>query len=427
MTFLKKLFALMTMVVFTSADPKMDMDLTSDNIPGVGSHVASVFNGFVVTYVSGRDVNNNQYVYLQGYSESGERMGESVVICEVQKSTNIPEIAGGKLSNRFMVTFSFNNEIFRVSGLLFEYGIELLSAPCPAGTDIQLPVSYDLRIATDQYSSMFVIASSRYEGRETNGIFIRIYGEDESSEATAIHVSTHQYTAQSKPDVCILNDMTIIVVWQDIQSHGVYMMRYSLQGYPLSRAIRVSRFVEEASSPTVTSLSTGYVIGWKEKNSVWYPTPNGVKLSFVQSFLQVFSNDGEKIGDEILVSKNEVHNGNVLSVIGCEDDTMWAVYSKSGRVHAKHFDLSGSEVQQEVTIFGHVSISQQHLRIGLSNYGPTGLVITFGTGLSMPISTYWWNGEDNTPLYATNTESGDALSSFFNHNVTNEVAPLGEN
>ena len=423
-----KLLLLLVLIAFVAADPKMDIDLTSDNVPGVGSHVVAVYGGFVVTWLTNRDANDKQFIYLQGYNEDGIRMGDSVVICEIITHSTIPEIAGGLFSNRFMVAFVFDNEIFRVDGLLFEYGIELISAPCPAGTDIPRPVHYTMRVSSTSDASFFVLASSRYEGTKTTGIFLRIYdGEDIFSDPTPIHVSTHLLMSQNNPDVTILDDLTIVVVWQDVQSHGIYMMRYSRQGFPLSRAMRVTRMVSEANAPTVTSLSTGYVVGWKDKTVQWYPIVGGFKLTIMQSFIQVFSNDGTAIGEPFLVAENGAYKGNSMSVIACEDDTVWAAFAANGRVHAKHFDLSGNEVQEEVIIHGHVTLSHQHLRVGLTNYRETGLIITFGSGLEMPIATYWWSGKDNTPVFNPYHVSGGNSLDLFNNsrfNFTDAQVPL---
>eukprot|EP01060_Flectonema_neradi_P006095 TRINITY_DN14074_c0_g1_i1.p1 TRINITY_DN14074_c0_g1~~TRINITY_DN14074_c0_g1_i1.p1 ORF type:complete len:403 (+),score=63.18 TRINITY_DN14074_c0_g1_i1:463-1671(+) len=382
---------------FAVADPVMEQDLTSDNIPGAGSNIVTLFGGYVVAWLSHSDRNGHQFVHLQGYNDQGKRLGESVTICEVRSKTSVPEIAGGKLNNRFMVAVAFNNDIYRVDGLLLEYGVVLLSSPCPVGTDELLPVTYMIRITSNQNASMFAVVSSRFDGLETNGIFLRIYdGGEFIEEPTPIHVSTHQFRAQSNPDVAILDDMTTVIVWRDIQAHGIYSMRYSRQGYPLSRPLRVTHLAENASDPTVGSLNNGYILGWKDTASNWYSDASGYKSVVVQSFLQIFSNDATKVGEKILVSKNEEETGNVLSVVGCEDDTFWAAYAVDGHVFAKHFDLSGKQVQQEVEIRGNITPSYQHLRPGLANHGATGLIVTFASGDETPISTYWWSGEDHT-------------------------------
>ena len=431
---MSSMLLLLLSLLLTSAlaDPKMELDVTSGIIPGVGSHVASVYGGFVVAWVSDKDVDVRQYIYLQAYRTDGSRIGESVLVCEVRAQTTIPEICGGEESNRFMIAFEYDYEIYRVDALLFDFGIELLSPPCPINTDLGgRRIIHHIRLACSPDATIFAMASSRYEGLDTSGIFLRIYdGEDISAEPEPIHVSTHLFGVQSNPDITILDDYSIMIVWQDIHGSGIYSIRYSTDGYPLGRTTKMNNVTAiSVSDPTVASLSTGYVVGWKEKAGYSFPAVVGGLIYFTRSYLQIYSNNGTSIGDPFLVSSNEAAAGNVLSVIGCGDDTMWAGYAADGKVHAKHFDLSGNQIQQEITIHGHVTIGHQHLRIGLASHKATGVIVTFGTGQRMPIATYWWAGSDYGQLYdlPENTIPESNFSNDFRANVTNandEDVPL---
>ena len=409
------------MMLSVSSDPLIESDMTSDNFACDGGSVTTVGGGSVVAFVSSVDSRFRQFTMLQAYDYYGKRLGDRVIICEHRTPAISPEISGGSETAAFHVVFQFGTELRHVQGELTATGINLLTESCTPGTDFAGPSQHNLRIASSVDGHVSAMVSSSWIGGATDGIKLHIYnGEYYSTASPPVTVSSFGSSIQSNPDVAVLGNHTIVVVWQDLHSERIYEMLYNEDGIPISNIRFPAAGLNQTgflSAPTVTSFTgKDYAIGWKFTGGDEDLMVEGGRVTYGASYIRVYSDVGDLIPWR--ASADYGFSGHILSISSSLDNTMWLVYTNNGFINGKNFGQDGAG-GHEFQLFAQITTHASNVRISTDILVPFGIVFTFSDGIRGSITTYHWDGYQTTenPLPKTDPSIWQQAYSSYQHNT----------
>lgn len=192
--------------------------------------------GYVVTWTSVSQDGSYDGVYAQVFDESGEAVGDEVLVnANVQSYQKCPSVTGLE-DGGFVVAWqslATDGDGYGIYARRFNF------AGYPAGDDFHVSTAVFSHQNSPQvvnlYDGGFVVV---WQSGHLNGTDYDIFGQRYSADGKQVgaefQVNTNTTNEQSRPQIAALNDGGYVVVWnsfaQDGDSYGVYGQRYSASG-----------------------------------------------------------------------------------------------------------------------------------------------------------------------------------------------------
>ncbi len=193
-------------------------------------------SGYVVTWTSVSQDGSYDGVYAQVFDESGEAVGDEVLVnANVQSYQKCPSVTGLE-DGGFVVawqSYATDGDGYGIYARRFNF------AGYPAGDDFHVSTAVFSHQSSPQvvnlYDGGFVVV---WQSGHLNGTDYDIFGQRYSADGKQVgaefQVNANTASEQSRPQITALNDGGYVVVWnsyaQDGDSYGVYGQRYSASG-----------------------------------------------------------------------------------------------------------------------------------------------------------------------------------------------------
>ena len=390
--------------------PPLPMDETSDVDAGIGARSGSMANGFVITWVGSDATEDGSHgIYAQGYSNNGVRIGSRVLICVLKKIRSYPVICGSHHSDKFFIAYQLGDGIYFSEGELTDEGIIVLVNHCPNHLDHYHHDHhhFHMSLACRTDGGMFALALSEFFDKQTTGVKLMLWNSttfDHLEPPEAISVSPVRINIQCNPDVAVLSDGRVVVVWQDIHSYSITGQLFTSGGVHIGIPFQVSSVVGFESNPTVESFNTnaGFLVGWKDMSGMRFPMVVGGRVYFATTYVQVFGESGHKAAPVWKLKSNDA-SGNILSMAVTENDNIWMSWIEGTNLNGCKYSPTGAvQIPGCFTSTAAVHRGYNSLRLGMSPLLGEGFVLTTGRGKQDPVATYWYSdfllGNDDLPV-----------------------------
>lgn len=197
-------------------------------------------------------------------------------------------------------------------------------------------------------SGGFVIsweASGESPDESDSGIFARLYDARGIAQSEEFLVNTFTDSFQDNPFVAGLKNGGFIVGWessfQDGSGNGIYAQRFNFKGEALGGEFRVNtQTIGDQDNISIAALNDGgFIITWRSD------TPSGIGSGI---YAQHFNADGEKLGDEFLVSSKDEDQMQPL-ISGFDDGGFvvgWHNATADGGITVRKYDGDGIPQQE---------------------------------------------------------------------------------
>lgn len=346
-------------------------------IDGAGGNVSNpylaAFNkGFIFAWSTTGGVS------YQLYNDTGNVLGEvhSIELTaspDVQKV--IEDIAISELGNdRYAITWSeaerqpwgdgsdydtINAEAY-VQVFEVKDGVHTaVSEPSRVDADAKLKQIYasENGIAAQADGSFTIVWEGKNDVNGNYDVYLQRYDASGKVLGKLMLVNTSTKGDQYGPEITALEN-GYVVTWTSTTAYGknefgfeypkngtVYMQRYDASGHKLGGETKVNTTTGTYGEPAITTLSNGnYVISWATSDEV--PTVDGVDNG--QVFAQIFDKNGNKLGSELLIARDDDHL--FPSVSATADGgfiVTWEESRNSGNekfseLHSQYFDQNGN-------------------------------------------------------------------------------------
>eukprot|EP01060_Flectonema_neradi_P016997 TRINITY_DN2364_c0_g2_i5.p1 TRINITY_DN2364_c0_g2~~TRINITY_DN2364_c0_g2_i5.p1 ORF type:complete len:449 (+),score=82.02 TRINITY_DN2364_c0_g2_i5:133-1479(+) len=395
--------ALLTLLMIaagaTVGVPPLPLDETSGIDAGIGARSGSMENGFVITWVGTLATENGAHgIYAQGYSNDGSRLGEKVVLCTLKKIRSNPVICGSHHSDKFFVVYQLGDGIYFTEGALTEEGIVTLVNHCPSHLDEyhETHHHFHMSLACRTDGGMFALAYSEFHDKQTTGVKLMLWNSstfDHYEPPEPISVSPVRASIQCNPDVAILSNGNVVVVWQDIHSYSINGQLLTSGGSHIGVPFQASSMVGFESNPTVEAFNTnsGFLVGWKDMSGTVFPMVVGGRVYFPTTYVQVFTETAQKACNHWMVGRND-DSGNILSMAVTENDAIWISWIEGTNLNGCKYSPTGSiQLPGCFSVEATVHRGYNNLRLGMSPLLGEGFVLTTGRGRDDPVATFWYS------------------------------------
>jgi hypothetical protein len=221
-----------------------------------------------------------------------------------------------------------------------------------------------------------IVWQSEEQDGSGKGIYLQRYNANSEKIDDEILINTTTEGSQYDPSITSLEDGGYIVTWT---SYGnIYLQRFDENNLKVGSETLVNSeelFIDSRSSyASITSLNDGgYVVSWTYRNDRY-----GLNSDI---HLQRFDNNGEKIGDEIVVNTYLDKLQNFSEICSLSDGgyiVTWQSYGQDGSfygIFAQRYDQNGEKFGDEIQVNTTTEDSQYEPSISSLNDG--GYVITW--------------------------------------------------
>ena len=260
--------------IATSLNELFVQDLrVNDDLTGASQlwpATASNYIGKYVTVWDDRRVSNTDFIYVQEFHSIDNGIGKFRVDGINRQVTSIDSvIAKPKVAingnNRYLITWFENNNLL---GKLFMFGDTV------SGTEFkinELPIYSNEQTSalTSGRNNNFVVAWTGVD--DEKDIFIQIIDSLGNKVGSNIKVNDDvSNNEQTSPDICMADDGTFLVVWQDTRNNNneIFAQLYFSDGIPNGSNFKISGEYGCSIKPSADMNSNGdFVITWLDTTS----------------------------------------------------------------------------------------------------------------------------------------------------------------
>ncbi|WP_316858153.1 Ig-like domain-containing protein [uncultured Cohaesibacter sp.] len=292
--------------------------------------------GFIVAWYSDARVGDtdNGGIKARFFGPDGEPTGgEFLVNTQTQFSQQYPTVT--ELDNgNFVVTWlswgsSQDSDATCIKAQIFTAEGDLVGSEFLVNT---LTTSYQLEASVTALSDgAFVVTWASRDGvndTDDYGIRAQIFGSDGTKMGGEFLINTETASTQRQPSVTTLANGNFIVVWastdgiDDTDSYGVKAQIFTADGQRIGEEFLVNDETQSHQNfPTITALTNGsFVVAWVTNDGVDDTSNVGIKAC-------VFDEQGNKIVADFLVNIETYSNQNYHAITALDDGGFAIVWS----------------------------------------------------------------------------------------------------
>ena len=337
----------------TMADQYIDLNtreymasvkLNSNDIYGWGPSTAVVKGGFVLVWISSYSDESGRHQLIAKFYTSRvlEVPNAVIVLCNVYPRLP-PKIAASYSTGLVHVVYQVGTLMVTSQLIVENNGITLTSGECPVDTP-DMTYLYQHAIAASYDESFFVTASvNTLPSQQTNGITLDFFVNGRTYQWH--RVLPYKFSWQSRPDVAVLNNGNILVVWQQYAGLTISGHIFTRTGLSIGETFQVDAGNEMGGvgEPFIITkkMSSGFIILWKEDSEMATsqkdPTP-GI-------WLREFTENGEYILEEpftVRLVRSELSQGTGFiptGLMGATDSNLVVVWLEGTTLNVDMFSL----------------------------------------------------------------------------------------
>ena len=329
----------------------------SSSITALGS------DKFIVTWTSYGQDGSYYGVYSQLFSSDGTKIGNEFLVNTYTNSSQENSSITALGSDKFIVTWTSSgqdgssdgvySQIFSIDGT--KIGNEILVNTYTNNYQNNSTI-------TNLGSDKFIITWSSYEQDGNNyGVYSQLFNNNGTKIGNEFLVNTYTNNWQDSSSITALGNDKFIVTWtsngQDGNGSGVYSQIFSSNGTKIGNEFLVNTHTNDwQERSSITALgSDKFVVTW---------TSYGQDGSGSGVYSQIFSSNGIKIGNEILVNTytNNYQNNSTITNLGNDKFIVtWSSYGQDGTsygVYSQLFSSDGTKIGNEFLVNNYTNNSQ---------------------------------------------------------------------